>query len=78
MRVLLYKAVGHFTDPIVKTVGGIQRTLIANAKVLGKGGGQRQLCPAETVNRLPIIADRKQAGLLVLLTQRRQQLRTLR
>ncbi|MNT28766.1 hypothetical protein D3C72_1644750 [compost metagenome] len=72
MRVLLHKTVRDLADTIIETVSGIERTLGTFAKVLGKGGGQRQLGPAEAVNGLPVVTYRKQAGLFILFTQRCQ------
>ena len=59
MRVLLDELISNLTDTIVETVCGIQRTLRPFAKVCRKSSGKRKLGATETVNRLPVVPDRK-------------------
>ena len=78
MRVLLDKAVGNLTDPVIEPVSRIEIAAIAFAKVVMKRGSQRQLCATKAIDRLPVVPHGEQSGVLVLCPQRRQQRRTLR
>ena len=66
MRILLAKTIGYFADTLVKTIGGIQRTAVPFATVMVERGGQGELRPAERLNRLPVSANGKGRGLVIL------------
>ncbi|CRZ49682.1 Uncharacterised protein [Vibrio cholerae] len=71
MRILLNKAVGDRTNLIIKTISSIEMVHRRMRKTRRKTGGQIHIGTRKLVDGLPIITDRKQVTLaLVLLTQR--------